>query len=719
MHWIDWLIVCVPLLFVGIIGFRTQKYVRGVSDFLSAGRVAGRYVVAVANGEAGMGLISVAAMFEAYYNSGLAYGFWAAIGAPLSMIFMLTGYCIYRYRESRAMTMGQFLEMRYNRPFRIYAGILQATSGVLNYAIFPAVGARFLVYFCGLPVMTSIMGWEVPTFMICMAIFLSAAVLLSSLGGQITIMTTDCIQGILSYPMYIIIGIYLLSRFSWFNDIIPPLLNQPEGQSFINPFDIHKLRDFNIFFVSVGIFGNILNRMAWSGNQGYNSAAKDAHEQKMGGVLGSWRGGFSLMIYALLAICAYAYLNGGHFAKEAAQCRQELAVKAMADATKTFDDASLTEDFEKYVATGEESANLEKYIALADAKVAERDAEIHASKKKWGLLKEESVPEAKAVEPEREKSDPEIARIIGAKSLQGYGEASGKKVSSQTFTTIFGQMRVPMALRSIFPIGLMGMFCALCVFMLLTTDTTYLHSWGGIIVQDIILPIRGKPLTPKQHLNLLRLIIALVALFAFVFSAFFAQIDFIMMFFAITGMIWLGGAGPCIVGGLYWKRGTTAGAFTALTAGSTLAVTGIILQKTWETRIYPWLESKELVGVVAVWLEKLSSPFGDYIIWEMSPTKFPINSQELYFFAILLGVLGYVVVSLLTCKEPHNMDRLLHRGKYRREGEEVKREKLTVRVAFSKLIGINSQYTLGDRILARSVFVYSFVWFFGSFLIIV
>lgn len=45
MIWIDWIIVCIPLLMVILIGFKSQKYIKGVSDFLTAGRVAGRYVV--------------------------------------------------------------------------------------------------------------------------------------------------------------------------------------------------------------------------------------------------------------------------------------------------------------------------------------------------------------------------------------------------------------------------------------------------------------------------------------------------------------------------------------------------------------------------------------------------------------------------------------------------------------------------------------------------
>ena len=72
MHWIDWLILIVPALVIAFIAIKTNKYTKSVADFLTAGRVAGRYVVAVANGEAALGLISLIALLEMYYNSGFA-----------------------------------------------------------------------------------------------------------------------------------------------------------------------------------------------------------------------------------------------------------------------------------------------------------------------------------------------------------------------------------------------------------------------------------------------------------------------------------------------------------------------------------------------------------------------------------------------------------------------------------------------------------------------
>ena len=677
MHWLDWFLILFPLLIVFYIGLKSQKYVKTVADFLAAGRVAGRYVISVASGEASFGLISLVGMWEQYYMVGFAIEFWGKIGIALGIIMGLTGYCNYRFRETGALTMGQFLEMRYNRAFRVFAAVLQTVSGIMNFAIFPAIGARCMMYFLNLPVRVSIGGWVLSTYGLLMVLFLSIAVCIVTMGGQITIMVTDCVQGLLSYPFYAVIVFWIIWRFSWNGEIVPVLQDTPPGKSMLNPFDVSRLTTFNLFYVSVGLFSSIFNRMAWSGSQGYNAAARNAHEQKMGGLLAYWRNGFSWTMYVLLAVAAYTYMHHAHFTKEADHVHQQLALK-----------------------TQQEIVYGERYDAIRD--------DVHAL-----VERGEVTSNMKDILEKSGKFD--LSKPLGADQYRAAIQAAvstvdkGKAVS---MGTLYNQMLVPVAVREMLPMGLTGMLGALMIFLMVSTDTTYMHSWGSIIVQDIILPFRKTPFTPKQQLNLLRCVIAGVAVFAFFFSFFFSQMDYIQMFFAITGAIWLGGGGSVIVFGLYWKRGTTAGAFAALISGSMLAVGGILCQQTWAKYLYPFLERKELVARLDHLLVTISRPFNPYIAWSMNPDRFPINSREIYFIAMVVAILLYVIFSLITCRKPFDMDRLLHRGAY--SNGETKPAKMvwSFRNVFGKMIGIDSNYSRGDKILAWSVFIYSFIYGF-------
>ena len=153
---------------------------------------------------------------------------------------------------------------------------------------------------------------------------LTIAVILVTMGGQLSTMVTDCVQGIFSYWVYALLVAVILTTFSMsqFRDV---MLARPPGESFINPFDTGKLTDFNILFVFISIFAAIYSRMAWQGNSGYNSAGASPHEQKMGGVLGVWRNGFQTVALLLLVFGAYVYMNHADFASQAAAVNAELS----------------------------------------------------------------------------------------------------------------------------------------------------------------------------------------------------------------------------------------------------------------------------------------------------------------------------------------------------------------------------------------------------------
>ncbi|MGN0845109.1 MAG: hypothetical protein ACI4QT_07815 [Kiritimatiellia bacterium] len=43
MNILDWIVLFLPILVIAYFACKAQKHVKGVADFLSAGRIAGRY----------------------------------------------------------------------------------------------------------------------------------------------------------------------------------------------------------------------------------------------------------------------------------------------------------------------------------------------------------------------------------------------------------------------------------------------------------------------------------------------------------------------------------------------------------------------------------------------------------------------------------------------------------------------------------------------------
>lgn len=265
---------------------------------------------------------------------------------------------------------------------------------------------------------------------------------------------------------------------------------------------------------------------------------------------------------------------------------------------------------------------------------------------------------------------------------------------------IQSQMLVPVALSHLLPFGVKGVFAAIIFFAMIACDGTYMHSWGGVFIQDVIVPLRKTPLTPKQHIRLLRWSITGVALFAFFFGLLYNQTDYILMFFSITGAIFLGGSGCAILGGLYWKKGTTAAAWAGMITGSTLAVGGLVVQQVWQSL------NAGLHSLLVSW--DFGGPIQAYLLAHTD--KCPLNGRVIFFYAMISSLVVYVVVSLLTNKEDFNMDRMLHRGKYSVEGPSPA-SAVRRKWSWGALIGIDREFTRGDKIISASLFVWSMFWF--------
>ena len=678
MGLIDWLIVVIPVIFVLGIGFYSKRYVRSVADFLSAGRICGRYVICASDVATALAIIGLIGYVEAQYKSGFALTFWMGLTVPIGMIMALSGYCVYRFRETKAMSIGQFLEMRYNRPFRIFAATLRSICEILVNCIMPAVAARFFIYFLDLPQYLNVFGLQISTFLLIMILCLTLAISIICMGGTLAMVITDAIQGLFCFPLIVVFIIFILYHFSWSNEIIPVMMDRVQGESFINPYDISKLRDFNIFVVVILIFDSVVNRASWLGT-GLSSAAKNPHEQKMAGILGTWRGQISTILYVLIALTLITLLNHRNFSSEAKNIRDKISYHIS----------------QELIPNQTERASFNRVI--------------------------ESVPAQKhqiGIDPplsQKHNLDTPVLDVAHKKLMEINGEVQGNE-KFQQYRTLFHQGMLASSMRQLLPTGLLGVFMLIMVLAMISTDNTRIFSAAVTFSQDVILPFKKKPFTLKQHIWTLRLVSIGIGVIYLIGSTFLTQLDYIQLFVAIVCSMWLGGCAPVMIFGLYSRFGTTAGAFSSLIAGMVLSIEAILIQRNWADMVYPWLNDHGFVEPVGNFLATVSSPFNPYVVWEMNAVKFPISSYEIYFSISLFAFFLYCVVSYFTMKEPFNLDRILHRGKYNIDGENKEALKLTFHHLFSKVLGITKDYTTGDKVIAYVCFFQSLILGFFTFL---
>ena len=678
MSWIDWCIVAIPMILLIGVSIYSRRYARGVVDFLAAGRIAGRYVLSVGDMTAGLSVITLVAGCEQNYQTGFAVGFWSAITAPVGVFMALTGYCMYRWRQTQCLSMGQFLEMRYgSKFFRIFCAGLRTIAEMVTNAIGPAIATNFFIYYLGLPHKVMICGINLPCYGIIVFLCLCLAMIFIWPGGRISLLITDCDQCLLRYHNFVVIVGYIILHFSWTEDIAPVMWNRVPGQSFMNPYDISQLRDFNIFALIVTLLGSVLNRAAWIGND-TSGAGKTPHEQKMAGVLGAWRNGFAWMMILLLAIVVIVFMTSPKFATEhhefsvsSSEVRQELSAKVLEEAVPD---------------------------------VAVRTKIINALEK---IPATQKVEDFKKPLSQQDNMDTPYFNTV----REVLGDSPEGRHQFQKYRSLYHQMMMPAVVSKIFPVGMLGLFCLLMVMLLISTDDSRIFNASSTLMQDMLLPLFKGRLDPKKHLLYLRLMTVGVAVFFLIVSLFFTQLDYINMFTTIMCALWCGGAGPIMVCGLYSRFGNLTGAWCAIIFGSGTSLLGLILQRHWALTVYPFLEQMGWVEGINTFLVTVSSPFNPWVSWSMDPVKFPINSFEIYFISMVLSVGGYIVGSYLTYK-PYDLDKLLHRGAYAVEPEPPK-EKWTLRNLFGRLIGITPEYTLGDKVIAYSVFFYSVVYSVG------
>jgi len=579
----DWIIVATVLLFFTGIAIWSSRHAKGVTGFLVSGRCAGRYLLTIAAGGVLIDAINIIAMFELFFIGGFPTMAWGLmIQPPLAVFMAVSGWAAYRFRETQAMTMPQYLEMRYSSGVRVSAGIVAWVAGMINFGIYPAVSAHFVICFCGLPSAFTFGGLLLPTFPVLMAVLMAMTLVFVFYGGHITVLVLDFCQGVFINVSAILL--ILLLAFTWLNwgEVMEVLRQAPPEASLLDPAHTSNVKDFNVWYFVISTFGMFYTRLSSLERQSFDAAALTPHEGRMGATLAQLRWHTLCLFFMIMVLAA------------------QVALKHPSHAT--------------------------------------------------------------------------LAQSINAWLDVLEGE-HGKAVR--------GQMTVSTALAFILPVGWKGLFLSAMIAAMLSSKSAFLHSFGSTFVQDVVMPFRKTPLEPAQHMRWLRLAMLGVTAFSIAFGCIYRQTENILMFFALSSTLWLAGSGALLLGGLYWRKGNSAGAYAAMITGFGVGLAGFIFIQLWQK----WYGHAPRLALGAHGVE--------------------FNPQWSLLLAMLSSIAAYMVVSLVTGRgRSFDLNKLLHR-----DSRNVLHIDKASKPLWKRIFGITPDFTTRDRITVGIFFGWISAWF--------
>jgi SSS family solute:Na+ symporter len=126
---------------------------------------------------------------------------------------------------------------------------------------------------------------------------------------------------------------------------------------------------------------------------------------------------------------------------------------------------------------------------------------------------------------------------------------------------------LPLFLAKVVPTGFLGLLMAGLLAAFMSTHDSYFLCWSSIIVRDVVGPLRIQTMDDRCQIRLTRISIVIMGVFLLVWGVWYPLPESVWTYMAVTGNVYLCGAGIVLVVGIYWKRASSTGAFLTILGG--------------------------------------------------------------------------------------------------------------------------------------------------------
>ncbi|HEY4310674.1 MAG TPA: sodium:solute symporter family protein [Pirellulales bacterium] len=139
---------------------------------------------------------------------------------------------------------------------------------------------------------------------------------------------------------------------------------------------------------------------------------------------------------------------------------------------------------------------------------------------------------------------------------------------------------MPIFLSRTVPTGLMGLLVAAMLAADMSTDSSYMLTWGSVIYNDLLAPLRKTPWPEKRGLLVNRMIVAVIGLFLLLFGLWYQIGDNgIWAYLTVTGTIYLSSMSTLLVACCYWPQANNWGAAAAIGVGAIFPLTYLVMEQ--------------------------------------------------------------------------------------------------------------------------------------------
>jgi SSS family solute:Na+ symporter len=135
---------------------------------------------------------------------------------------------------------------------------------------------------------------------------------------------------------------------------------------------------------------------------------------------------------------------------------------------------------------------------------------------------------------------------------------------------------MPRYLGQAVPAGLMGLLIAAMLAADMSTDSSYMLTWGSVIYNDIMGPFRRSEWSEKTGILINRCIVGLIGVFLLFYGLWYPLKGSIWDYLAITGTIYLASMSVLLIACCYWRRANSWGAAASIVISAAIPISHLV-----------------------------------------------------------------------------------------------------------------------------------------------